>query len=277
MSLKLVNWATRMSTHQLVRRWVARNRQCYAQGTCVLYTRVIWRLAEFLPENIKNTTAEHLERYIAHCLDKEKLSRRTVHNHIGVIKSFFRWASENCDIDNPAAKIKLLKYNPPHRRFISPEEYEKVLAVCSDGESKIIKLLYHTGLRAAELQSLQLSNIHGRSIRFCGKGRKERVVPLSKTAYNCLHENGKPSIDFLESYRYRNAIYALCARLSKRARLNSVAGPHSYRRFFGNSLRQKGVDIYTISKLYGHASVQQTEQYLLCEPDALMGITDVLD
>ena len=275
MALNLLHTRARMSTITLIRRWVARNRQIYSPGTCTLYTRVIWRSARFAPENIKNLTPEHIERYIAHCLDKDKLSRRTVHNHIGVLKSFCRWASENYDIDNPTVKVKLLKYDPPKRRFITPEEYEKVLAVCSDSESRIIKLLYHTGLRAAELQNIQLSNIHGKSIRFTGKGRKERTVPLNKTAYNCLHENGKPTIDFLESFRNRNAIYALCSRLSKRAHLNSVATPHSYRRFFGNSLRAKGVDIFVISRLYGHASVQQTEQYLT-EPD-LQGATDCLD
>jgi len=275
MSLTMLNWATRMSTHQLIRRWVARNRQIYSPGTCTLYSRVIWRLVDFIPENIKNTTVEHLERYVAHCLDKEKLSRRTVCNHIGIIKSFFRWASENYDIENLASKIKLLKYDPPKRRFISPEEYEKVLAVCSDGESRIIKLLYHTGLRASELQGLQLSNIHGKSIRFTGKGRKERTVPLNETAYNCLYIDDKPHIDFLKSFRYRNALYALCARLSKRARLNSVASPHSYRRFFGTQLRAKGVDILTISQLYGHKNLDTTLLYL--EHDDLQGSTDCLD
>lgn len=273
----MLNWATRMSTHQLIRRWVARNRQIYSPGTCTLYSRVIWRAAQFAPEYIKNLTPEHLERYIAHCLDKDKLSRRTVHTHIGVLKSFCRWASENYALDNPASKIKLLKYDPPKRRFISPEEYEKVLAVCSDGESRIIKLLYHTGLRASELQGLQLSNIHGKLIRFIGKGRKERTVPLSKTAYDCLYIDGKPSIDFLESYRYRNAIYALCARLSKRAGLNSIATPHSFRRFFGKEMWKNKVDIYTISQIYGHSDIKTTEIYLQITGDDLQGVTDCLD
>ena len=210
-------------------------------------------------------------------LEKEGLKRRSVNSHIGVIKSFCKWCSETFEIPNEAVKIKVLKYDPPKRRFINEEEYQKVLAVCSDGEGRVIKLLYHTGLRAAELQSLQLSNIHDRFIRFSGKGRKERTVPLNQTAYDCIYQNGKPNIKFLESYRERNKIYALCLRLSKRACLNSVANPHSFRRFFGNQLRDRGVDMYTIMKLYGHRNIKTPELYLAERPDELKGVTDCLD
>lgn len=275
MAFNLLHLKARMSIDSLIRRWCARNRQVFAPGTNTVYTRVIWRAARFAPEYINNLTTEHLERYIAHCLDKEKLSRRTVHNHIAVLKSFCRWVSENYGLDNVAAKVKIIKFDPPHRRFISLKEYKKVLAVCSDDESKIVKMLYHTGLRASELQNLQLSNIHGRSIRFCGKGRKERTVPLNDTAYNCLHDkDGKPTINFLENFRTRNALYNICKRVSIRAGI-PIASPHAYRRFFGNQLRTNKVDIYTISRLYGHKTVAQTEQYL-SEPD-LEGVTDVLD
>ncbi|MHC4464911.1 MAG: tyrosine-type recombinase/integrase, partial [Planctomycetota bacterium] len=252
-----------MSTRELIGRWVAHNRQVFTPGTCKLYSRVIWRFAQFLPADARNINVEHIDKYVAHLLEKEHLSRRSVNSQITAIKSFFRWLHETYEIPNEAAKFKVLKCNPPKRRFISPEEYEKILGVCQDGESKIIKLLYHTGLRAAELQNLQVANIHGRSIRFAGKGRKERCVPLSKTAYQCICENGKPNIDFLESYRKRNAVYALCKKLSRKAGV-PVAGPHSYRRFFGNQLRQKGVDIFVISRLYGHSDIATTQMYLDC-------------
>jgi len=276
MSLGILHSRARMSIRTLIRRWVARNRQVFSPGTCKVYSGAIWRFADFIPTDIRNLQVEHIERYVAHLLEKEGLKRRSVNSHIGVIKSFCKWCSETFEIQNEAVKIKVLKYDPPKRRFINEEEYQKVLAVCSDGEGRVIKLLYHTGLRAAELQSLQLSNIHDRSIRFSGKGRKERTVPLNQTAYDCIYQNGKPNIKFLESYRSRNKLYALCRRLSIRAGI-PVAGPHAYRRVFGNQLRNKGVDIYKISKLYGHAEIKTTELYLAERPDELKGLTDCLD
>lgn len=260
---------------ELIKRWIATNRQNFTSGTCQVYKGLIRRFADFIPKDIRNLKAKHIERYIAYLLDSG-IKRRSVNTHIGVIKSFCKWVSETCDIPNEAEKIKILKPDPPKRRFISSEEYEKVLTVCSDDESKVIKLLAHTGLRAAELQSLQESNLRDRKIRVVGKGRKERTVPLNETAYNCIYQNGNPDLKFLESYRRRNALYYLCVCLSKRAGLDSVAGPHSYRRFFGTSLLSKGVGIYPIKQLYGHSDIKTTEIYLLCTGEELQGITDVL-
>lgn len=274
MSLNLLQWATRMSTRELIRGWGEYNRRALTERTRLHYGMVIWRFAKFAPKNIKDLTPEHIERYLDSIL--KNFTRRTANNHLIVVKSFCRWVAENFGFDNPASKVKFLKADPPKRRFISPEEYEKILSVCLDDEKRIIQLLYHTGLRSAELQSLQLNNIHDRAIRFTGKGRKERTVPLSETAYNCIHDNNKPNLNFLESYKHRNALYALCKKLSIKADI-PIAGPHAYRRFFGNSLRAKKVDIYTISKLYGHADVKTTEMYLSCSGADLEGVTDVLD
>lgn len=278
MSLKLLQWATRMSTHQLIRRWVERNRRVLTARTHEHYQMVIWRFAKFIPENIRNLTPEHIERYLDSIL--KNYTRRCANAHLTAIKSFCRWASENYGLDNPAAKIKMLKEDPPKRRHLSREEYEKILNVCQDGEADIIKFLANTGLRASEMQSLKPNNINytGRTLWVSGKNRKARVVPLNLTAQSCIVKNGKPDINFLKSYTKRNALFALCKRLSIKAGV-PVAGPHSYRRFFATSLMKKGVSIYKISKLLGHSEVRTTEIYLSPDglEDFLNGVTDVLD
>lgn len=276
MSLNMLQWATRMSTHQLIRGWGEHNRRVLTERTCLCYGMAIWRFADSIPKNIKDLTPEHIERYLDSVL--KTCIRRTVNNHLTAIKSFCRWVSENYGLDNPASKVKFLKADPPKRRFLSVKEYNKILNVCQDGEDCIIKFLANTGLRSAELQELQTNNFSYdlKTIRFAGKNRQERTVPLNKTTRSCITENSKLTMNFLESYRKRNALYALCKKLSIMAGI-PIAGPHSLRRFFGNCLLKKGVSIYYISKLYGHASVAQTEQYLSCDIADLEGITDVLD
>lgn len=277
MSLNLVKWATRMSTHQLIGRWGEHNRQALMERTRLYYGMVIWRFADFIPKNIKDLTAEHIERYLDSVL-KNNCTRRTANNHLTVVKSFCRWVAENFGFDNPAGKVKFLKADPPKRRFISPEEYDKILNVCQNGEARVVRFLANTGLRSAELQELQTSNFSTdlKILRFTGKGRKERIVPLNKTAQSCIAVNGKPNLNLLKSYRKRNALYALCKRLSHKASI-PIAGPHSLRRFFGNCLIKKGVSIYYVSKLYGHADIKTTEMYLQCTGDDLEGVTDCLD
>jgi len=237
---------------------------------------VIWRFADFAPDNLRNLTVEHIERYLDSIL--KNYTRRCANAHLTAIKSFCRWASENQGLDNPAMKIKMLKEDPPKRRILSEEEYEKILNVCQGDEANIIKFLANTGLRASELQSLKLNNISysGRSLQISGKGRKARVVPLNLTAQSCITKNDKPDINFLKSYEHRNALFALCKRLSRKAGV-PVAGPHSYRRFFATQLMKNDVPIYKISKCLGHSEVRTTEIYLSCSIEDLEGTTDVLD
>ena len=265
-----------MSKVAIIKGWVAHNRQVLTSRTHTHYQMVIWRFADFAPDNLRNLTVEHIERYLDSIL--KNYTRRCANAHLTAIKSFCRWASENQGLDNPAMKIKMLKEDPPKRRILSEEEYEKILNVCQGDEANIIKFLANTGLRASELQSLKLNNISysGRSLQISGKGRKARVVPLNLTAQSCITKNDKPDINFLKSYEHRNALFALCKRLSRKAGV-PVAGPHSYRRFFATQLMRKGVSIYKISKLLGHSEVRTTEIYLSCSIEDLEGTTDVLD
>lgn len=230
------------------------------------YRMVIWRFSKFLPDNLEYFAAENIENY----LQSIKGINRTRNAHLTAIKSFVNYLEVH-GLPNPAAKIKMLREDPPKQRWLTADEVDKILAVCSEDEKKIIKLLCHTGLRASELQALQPNNLTADSVQFTGKGRKMRTVPLNATSKSCV-----TNLNFLESYRKRNALYAMCKRLSVKAGV-PIAGPHSYRRFFATSLIHKGVSIYHISKLLGHADVRTTEIYLSCSGDELKGITDVLD
>lgn len=231
------------------------------------YKMVIWRFAKFIPDDLGNLTVEHIERY----LQSIKGINRTRNAHLTAIKSFGNYLKAH-GLKNPAAEIKMLREDPPKQRWLTVEDIDKILSVCNDAERKIILLLCHTGLRASELQGLYPNNFSNGSIRLTGKGRKMRVIPLNATAKSVCNDN----INFLKSYRKRNALYAMCKRLSIKAGV-PTAGPHSFRRFFATSLIQKGVSIYHISKLLGHADVRTTEIYLSCSGDELKGITDVLD
>lgn len=230
------------------------------------YKMVIWRFAKFMPDDPGNLTVEHIENY----LQSMKGINRTINAHLTAIKSFGNYLESN-GLKNPAARIKMLKEDPPKQRWLTVDDVEKILAVCNTAEKKVILLLCHTGLRASELQGLYPNNISNGSIRLTGKGRKMRVIPLNTTARSVCND-----INFLKSYRKRNALYAMCKRLSTKAGV-PAAGPHSFRRFFATSLIQKGVSIYHISKLLGHADVRTTEIYLACSGDELKGVTDVLD
>jgi len=84
-------------------------------------------------------------------------------------------------------------------------------------------------------------------------------------------------IQISKNYRYRNALWQLIKTLSVRAGI-APAGPHSLRHYFATRMIQKGVNIYYLSKILGHQSVQTTEKiYLHYTAEETIGLTNCLD
>jgi len=260
---------------EAIKLWLAHIAQ-FTKATQRHYRSVFRDFYKTLPLHTKQIVCEHIERFILNY----KGINSTKNTHLVVIRSFCKYLETCYDLPNPCKKIKKLKEEPPKRIWLTDKQVAQVLAVCDERESKVIRLIMHTGLRAEEVRSLQLENISPdhKSVVFIGKGRKERRVPLNDTARASLVQNGKVNLDFLKGLKalHRNSVYALCKIVSKRAGLNFVASPHAFRRYFANSLKKRGISIYYISKLLGHSTIKTTEMYLSCSPEELQGLTDIL-
>lgn len=271
MSIKLLQLWARMTTEDAIKRFLKHIELRFSRNTYVNYKFMLWRFADSTPKRLEHLTREHIERYLS---SLQSHSNRSVNQHLIAIKSFCREFSGWYDLTNPAVNIKKLPEASPKQRIISDAEYNKILSVCSDDEVDIIRFLANTGLRASELQSIRPSDFTAdqQMLHIVGKGKRQRAAPLNKTVQEIITRN----IDFSKSYTKRGALWNLCKKLSRKAGVPN-AGPHSFRHYFADSLRKKGVPIYTISKLLGHASVKQTEIYLHCSEADLEGTTDVLD
>jgi len=253
--------------------WLSHNRRFTAR-TQGHYKMVIWRFVKFMPGDIEKLSSNHIESYIADLLDRS--SNRTGNAHLTVIKSFCRWLERTYDAPNPAAKIPMLKEDPPKQRWLTHEEYLRILAVCKDGESDTIKLIAMSGLRASEVVGLSRDDIHEDKLVIIGKGRKRRVIPLNKTLKEILSRS--THINFAKN---RVQLYRLCQRLSRRANIPCF-GPHALRHYFATELlrggeTKRGVSMVNVSALLGHSSVKTTERYLHFQDSFLTGVTDVLD
>jgi len=143
----------------------------------------------------------------------------------------------------------------------------------------IMEVLYATAIRKNELLSLEVhdvdlrdSVIHVRK----GKGKRQRVVPLGKTAAGFLREylekirplynrkNPKERRLFLTNEGKPLTGGALNVSLyhyRKQAGINKSASPHVFRRSCATHMLQEGADIRYIQKLLGHASLATTQQY----------------
>lgn len=145
----------------------------------------------------------------------------------------------------------------------------------------VLEVLYGAGLRVSEVVGLDLDDVRWESgeratIRVvAGKGNKDRVVPLGRTACAALREwlDVRDSVvtpkspaqavflgtrgGRLSPRAAREVVYRGCRRSGARA----VVGPHGLRHSFATHLLQSGCDLRTIQAMLGHASLSTTQRY----------------
>lgn len=146
----------------------------------------------------------------------------------------------------------------------------------------LIELLYATGMRVSELVSLPATVLaqNGRFLVIKGKGNKERLVPLSRSAMAAVQaygavlaeeqasqENAKespylfPSTSkegFLPRQVFARDLKALASRAGIRA---STLSPHVLRHAFASHLLQNGADLRAVQELLGHSDISTTQIY----------------
>ena len=172
----------------------------------------------------------------------------------------------------------------PAGRSFSSGELHALLGVCADDprpggvrDAAILAILYSAGLRRDELASLDVADWVPDEVMLKvrhGKGNKQRQVYLSEGAIAALDDwlavrGERPGRLFLPINRGRR-IYGVKLSASavrdivvKRAAQAQVAdlSPHDFRRTVAGDLLDNDVDIVTVQKLLGHASVQTTASY----------------
>ena len=142
----------------------------------------------------------------------------------------------------------------------------------------IIEVLFSCGLRVSELTHLTLSNLYleDEFLRVEGKGRKERLVPISQRAIRELGfwfqdrdqmDNVKPGEEdyvFLNrrgAHLTRTMILIMIKRLAEDAGIQKTISPHTLRHSFATALLEGGADLRVIQAMLGHESIGTTEIY----------------
>jgi len=267
-----------------MREWLYYCKRNWTEHTVGQYAQIIRRFSEFLtardgtPIIPTKLTVSDIEQYVDHVIRDR--SHNTANSHLTALKSFFTWQTERYNTPNIGAKVPLLHPEPPIQRVISPDEYHTLLAIADPLEKDVIQFLAHTGLRRGEFLKLKWADIANdlSLIRFIGKGRKERIVPLSPVAKDILkkYKGLSDEIPFVARYRTPDAINRWCLRLAKRVGIPPF-GPHALRHCFCTRLVNKDVSLAKVSKMLGHSSITITEKvYLHLLPQDLIGLTNVL-
>ena len=150
----------------------------------------------------------------------------------------------------------------------------------------MLETLYSSGLRVSELVNLKLNNIYFDIgfLRILGKGSKERLVPIGRTAMKYVkmyledvrvHAKIKPGQEtFVFLNRNGNSltrvmIFTIIKRLSKLSGIRKTISPHTFRHSFATHLIEGGADLRAVQEMLGHESITTTEIYTHLDRDYL--------
>jgi site-specific recombinase XerD len=226
---------------------------------------------------------------------RQRASQATVRHYYDILKGFFNWlVEEGILAENFMDKIHVAKPMPPVISPYSPGEIRKMLAICNyDFEHNarllgsrnraIILVLLDSGLRLAELLAMKLGDIHEENghIKVLGKGRRERVVRVGKTAKSAVDQylayrpqNGRRELWLTEEGKPLNetGLQSLVKRLKQRAGVDSEGSIHRFRHTFALQFLRADHNVFNLQYLLGHAELEMVRRYT-----TTLGMEDALD
>ena len=228
--------------------------------------------------------ARHFRNYLFD-LVKRKQARSYVRLQFSALRSFYRFlVARNRLTKDPVREIQLPKAEKKLPLVLTQTQNGELLAAplqvkkpksapvwMPQRDAAIMEVFYSSGLRLAELASLNVSDldIYTESVRVMGKGRKERVCPVGAPALQAVSRyraaaNVHSGALFLNKGRRRispRSIWLILKRYLRHTSIPIALSPHKLRHSFATHLLDNGADLRSVQALLGHASLSTTQIY----------------
>lgn len=234
-----------------------------------------------------------IRQFLVH-LHSLKQQKRTIARRICALRSFFSFACANKLMSkNPTEEIETPKIE---KKLPQTLTFQQVLTLFEQPDltnylglrdRTILEVFYSSGLRLSELAALDREDFNNESslIKLKGKGKKERLVPITKTASNWILKYLNDPRRYLPGKNTlpeqdRAAIFLNCSgtRLTTRSidrmfktylKASGLAGnatPHTIRHTIATHWLEHGMDLKTIQLLLGHSTLATTTIYTQVSP-----------
>lgn len=283
-----------MTIREIVREYLASYATRIAPSTLEVQTVYIRQFVEWtMEERLFDLTAisrGHIEHYQAQLRTRE-LARASRTARFNAVRRFFTWAvAHRLLLVDPAAAVQreaTLRWEP--NNVLSEAEMIALLdgpdAETAIGirDRAILELLYSSGLRRSEVAALDLTDVDLIDcvvfVR-CGKGAKQRIVPIGQTAVEALTKYLKFARPEFLHFPGATALFLASSRCGQRGRRLSSASmpiivhnaarkagltkrvtPHTLRHSFATHLLRAGADVRYVQELLGHNRIDTTERY----------------
>jgi tyrosine recombinase XerC len=244
---------------------------------------------------LEQMEADNARSFVGH-LSRRGLSSRSINRVLSAVRGYYRFLERvGVEAGSPFASIKSLKIDGKLPSFLFEEEIDQLLTTGQPQDLwelrdlLILELLYSTGCRVSELASASLTDLDlkGATIRVLGKGNKERLVFIGRSAVKRLREyllrrkglrlgdaEGRRAllINRRGGRLTVRGIQNIVDRLLMRSPLHKSATPHTFRHSFATHILRKGADIRVVQELLGHASLSTTQVYTHLDVERLQAV-----
>ena len=248
------------------------------------YSRDLGRYAGFVGEGrTRRIGTEDLISFLA-SLQKEGLAANSVNRALAAIRGFYKYLLREKKVEHtPVAHIELARVWMRLPDVLSREEMELLLAQPGAAtpadlrDASMLELLYATGIRVSELIGLTVNSINWQVgyLVAMGKGEKERIVPVGRTAYDRVKrylDGARPLLlkgaenDHLFLNRSgkgmtRQGFWKIVKKYAAKAGLVKRVHPHTFRHSFASHLLEGGADLRSVQIMLGHADISTTQIY----------------
>lgn len=256
-------------------------------NTLEAYSRDINRYVAFMEKkgvrSIADITPDEVISWLSE-LRGQGLAANSMNRGLAAIRGFHKFLlAERKTGSNPLANIGAAKIWMRLPDTLSREEMNRLLSQPGAGtksalrDTAMLELMYATGLRVSELISLNMNDINWQVgyLTTMGKGSKERIVPIGKSAYDCLYryvQELRPA--FLKKRQTdalflnksgaafsRQGFWKIVKKYAAQAGLQKKVHPHTFRHSFATHLMEGGADLRSVQMMLGHADISTTQIY----------------
>jgi len=249
-----------------------------APKTQQCYVAAVRQLAHYYRRSPDQLSDEELRQYFLYLRNEKKVAESTFRIHLYGIRFFYERT-----LTRPWPVFDLVRPRYPQKLpvVLSPQEVRNLLAWVKHPTAQMcLRLIYACGLRLTEGTQLQVSDIDAQRMLVqvrCGKGGKDRCVPLAPRVLTLLREywqRQRPRLWLFPARDQQTPLPATTLQKTfklvvRQSGIPKDASIHTLRHSYATHLLERGVSLRVIQELLGHRSPRTTARYTHLTPPTL--------
>jgi integrase/recombinase XerD len=257
-----------------------------AANTVLAYRRDLVKFAAFLARKDRDWSQadrENVRQFLEH-LHRQNLTARAIARHLVSLRGCYQFLVREGQVPrDPTVEIDPPRLSQALPKYLAAAEVEKLLAQPDPStpagmrDRAMLEVLYATGMRVSELVNVRWEDFDADLgvVRCLGKGNKERLIPVGRSALRSLEAYvaggraklaKKAAVPFLFLNQRggklsRVGFWKILSRYGRSAGIPTPLSPHLVRHSFATHLLERGADLRSIQIMLGHSDISTTQIY----------------